>query len=109
MQIQNELHPNASKEIVAYIMPWGSRYCAEQLCLEDEFALFVLLTGFIGLVILPAYCLFALPAVNVAYDVSASRHVALVRIGLGDVDDAVKQVCFAVLAAEILGWISMQV
>jgi hypothetical protein len=82
-------------------MPWGSRYCAEQLCLEDEFALFVLLTGFIGLVILPAYCLFALPAVNVAYDVSASRHIALVRVGLGDVDDAVKEVCFAMLATEI--------
>jgi hypothetical protein len=108
MQIQNKLHPNASKEIVAYIMPWGSRYCAEQLCLEDEFALFVLLAGLVGLVVFPAHCLFALPAVNVAYDVSASRHIALVRVGLGDVDDAVKEVCFAMLATEILGCISMQ-
>jgi hypothetical protein len=90
-------------------MSCGSRYCAEQLRLEDKFALLVLLAGFVSLVVLPADCLFALPAVNVAYDMPASRHVALVRIGLGTVDDAVEKVCFAVLTAEILGCVSMQV
>lgn len=90
-------------------MPCGSRNCAEQLCLEDELALFVLLAGFVSLVVFPADCLLALPAVNVAYDMSARRHVALVWIRLGDVDNAVKEVCFAVLAAEILGSVSMQV
>ena len=37
---------------------------------------------------------------------ATSGHVALVRVRLGDVDDAIKQVGFAVLAAEVLGPVS---
>jgi hypothetical protein len=41
--------------------------------------------------------------VDVAYDVAAGSHVALVGLRLGDVDNHVEEVCFAVLAAEVLG------
>jgi hypothetical protein len=44
--------------------------------------------------------------VNVAYDVATGRHVALVGLRLGDVDDAVEQIRFAVLAAEVLRHVS---
>jgi putative NIF3 family GTP cyclohydrolase 1 type 2 len=33
---------------------------------------------------------------------AAGGHVALVGLGLGDIDDVVKEVGFAVLAAEVL-------
>jgi hypothetical protein len=41
--------------------------------------------------------------VDVAYDVAAGGHVALIGLRLGDVDDHVEEVCFAVLAPEVLG------
>jgi hypothetical protein len=41
--------------------------------------------------------------VDVAYNVAAGGHVTLVGLRLGDVDDHVEEVCFAVLAAEVLG------
>jgi hypothetical protein len=44
--------------------------------------------------------------VDVAYDVTAGGHVALVRLRLGDVDDAVEQVCFAMLAPEVLRYVN---
>jgi hypothetical protein len=44
--------------------------------------------------------------VNIANDVAAGGHVALVRLGLSDVDDAVEQICLAVLASEVLLCIS---
>jgi hypothetical protein len=40
--------------------------------------------------------------VDVAYNVAAGGHAALVGLGLGDVDDVVEQVCFAVLPTEVL-------
>jgi hypothetical protein len=80
---------------------------AEQLGLQDELALLVLLASLVGLVVLPADCLLALTAVDVAYYVTTGSHVALVRVGLGDVDDAVEQVRLAVLAAEVLRLVSI--
>jgi hypothetical protein len=47
-----------------------------------------------------------LPAVYVAHDVAARRHIALVRLRLGDVDDAVEEVGLAMLAAEVLTQVS---
>jgi hypothetical protein len=79
---------------------------AEQLALQDELALFVLLARLIRLVILPAYRLLALPAVNVANNVSPRRHIALVGLGFSHIDDAVEEVGFAVLAAKVLREIS---
>ena len=76
---------------------------AQELCLEDELALLVLLARLVGLVVFPADRLLALAAVDVAYNVAARRHVALVGVGFGHVDDAVEQVGFAVLATEVLG------
>lgn len=79
-----------------------SRHRAQQLCLENELALLVLLAGLIGLVVLPADRLLTLATVDVADNVAAGGHVALVGLRLGDVDDAVEQVRLAVLAAEVL-------
>ena len=39
---------------------------------------------------------------DVAHDVTAGRHVALVGVGFSHVDDAVEQVSLAVLATEVL-------
>lgn len=79
-----------------------SRHGAQQLRLKDEFAFLVFLAGLVRLIVLPTHRLLTLSAMYVAYYVATGRHVALVRLRLGDVDDLVKEVCFAVLAAEIL-------
>jgi hypothetical protein len=79
-----------------------SRHSAEQLTLEDKLALLVLLACLVSLVVLPTHCFLALSAVDVAYDVAAGGHVALVRLRLGDVDNDVEKVRFAVLTPEVL-------
>jgi len=78
----------------------------EKFLLQDELALFVFLAGLVCLVILPANRLLALAAVYVAHYVATGGHVALIRVRLGDVDDTVEQVGFAVLATEVLGHVS---
>ena len=80
----------------------SSGHSAEQLSLEDEFALLVLFRCFVRFVVLPTDCLFALAALNITYNVSTCRHVALAGLALCDVDDAVEEVGFAMLAAEVL-------
>lgn len=42
---------------------------------------------------------------DIADDMSARGHGALARLVEEDVDDAGEEVCFAVLAAEMLGWL----
>jgi len=74
---------------------------AKQLSLEDELALFVLFGGLVGLVILPPDSLLTLPACNIANDVSAGRHVALVGGARVDVDDAVEEIRFTMLTTEV--------
>jgi hypothetical protein len=75
---------------------------AEQLGLEDELALLVLLGILVGLVVLPADRVLALPAGDVAHNVPARCHVALARLARLDVDDRVEEVGFAMLATEVL-------
>lgn len=79
---------------------------AEQLRFQDELAFLVLLAGLVSFIILPAYGLLALSTVDVAYDVATGGHVALVRLRLGDVDNAIKQICFTMLTAEVLVMVS---
>lgn len=80
---------------------------AEKLCLQDEFALLVLLTSLICLIIFPTHSLFALSTVDVAYYVAPSGHVTLVGLRLGNVDNAIEQIRFAMLATEVLQNISI--
>lgn len=84
----------------------ASGHGAEQLCFQDELPFLVLLAGLISLVVFPAYGFLTLSAVNVAYDVTTGGHVALVRLRFGDVNNAVEQVCLAVLTAEVLQCVS---
>lgn len=79
-----------------------SAYNAEKLLLKNELPLLVFLAALVSLVVLPSYRLPALTAGDVAYDMSSGGHVTFDGIGLGDVDDVVEEVGFAVLAAETL-------
>lgn len=80
----------------------ASRHGAQQLRLEDELALFVLLRRLVRAVVLPANNLVALPAGNVAHNVSAGRHAAVAGLAEVDVDDLAEQKGLAMLAAEVL-------
>lgn len=75
---------------------------AEQLGLQDVLSLLVLLRALISFVILPAHCLLTLLAIDVAHDMPACRHRSFRGIALLNVDHAVEEVCFAMLATEIL-------
>lgn len=82
--------------------PWAqSSNVAQQLSFEDEFALLVLLCIFIRLVIFPANRLLALPACDVTDNVPPRGHVSLARLASFNVDDAVKEVGFAVLTSKV--------
>jgi hypothetical protein len=76
--------------------------CAQKLGLKDEFPFLVLLRSFIRLVVLPANCLLALPAMDVPHNVAARCHITLAGLALSDVDNRVKEVGFAMLATEVL-------
>lgn len=104
--IPNSVYASRQKRRLPLGLHLGSGDGAQQLCLQNELALLVLFARLVSLVVLPADCLLALPAVDVADYVATGRHVALVGIRLGDVDDAVKEVGFAVLAAEVLQGVS---
>lgn len=75
---------------------------AEKLLLQNELPLFVFLAALIGLVVLPSYRILALAAGDVAHDMPSCSHATFHSFGLGDVDDVVEEVGFAVLAAEAL-------
>jgi hypothetical protein len=77
---------------------------AQQLGLKDIFILLILLTGLIGLIVLPPNRLIALLAHDVAHNVSASRHAALRGLALADVDYRREQEGFAVLAPEVAAY-----
>lgn len=79
-----------------------SAYNAEKLLLENELPFFVFLAAFVGLVVLPSYRILALAARDVAHDMPPCGHATLHSLGLGNVDDIVEKVGFAVLAAETL-------
>jgi hypothetical protein len=63
---------------------------AQQLRLEDEFALLVLLASLVGLVIFPSHAGVAATAVDVPDNVPARCHITLIRFGAVDVDDGVE-------------------
>lgn len=90
----------------SYAVHVASGNGAQQLRFQDKLALLVLLASLVRLVVFPADSLLALPAVDIADYVAASRHIALIWIRLGDVDDAIEQVCFAVLATKVLHSVS---
>lgn len=77
---------------------------AQQLVLEDELALLVLLAALVRLVVLPPHRGPALPAQEVADNVPARRHVALLGGRRRHVDDAVEEVGLTGGAAEVLFW-----
>jgi len=74
----------------------------QKLLFEDKLALLVFLTALVCLIVLPSYRFLALSASNIAHDVSTGRHAALYSFALCDVDDSVEEVCFPVLASEVL-------
>ena len=74
----------------------------KQFRLEYVLALFVFLRRFVSLIVLPTNRALALPARDVAHNVSAGCHASLVGVALDDVDDFLEEECFAVLAAEVL-------
>lgn len=74
----------------------------KQLLLENKFPLLILLAGLIRLVVFPPHRLPALSAGNISYHVSAGGHTSFGGFGLVDIDHRVEEVCFSVLAAEIL-------
>jgi hypothetical protein len=95
---------------VGSIMPGYSQSSdlAQELGLENEFTLLVLLTRLECLVVLPAHGLLALLAVDIAHDVATRCHIPLTCFPLGDVDDAIEEVGFAMLAAEVLCTVCIQ-
>lgn len=96
------LRLDASPQSSLQIPPQLLLDVTEQLGLENELALLVLLARVVGLVVRPAHIVLALATEDVPHDVSARRHVPLVRLPGGDVHDRVEEVGFAVLAAEVL-------
>lgn len=80
-----------------------SIHLTQQLLFQNVLALFILLRALVRAIIFPTHNLFALSTADVADDVSACRHVTLAGLALLDVYDAVEEVGFAVLAAEVLG------
>jgi hypothetical protein len=77
------------KKLDVAVQP-NSGHIAQKLCLENEFAFLVLLRAFIGLVVLPAHSLLALPAHDVADDMSSRRDITFVGLSGLDVLDAVE-------------------
>ena len=83
-------------------MQTSSADLTEQLLLENVLSLLVLLRALIGAVVLPAHDLAALTAGDISHHMTSGRHIAFSCFALLDVDARVEEVCFAVLAAEIL-------
>jgi len=73
----------------------------KQLRLKNELPLLIFLTTLKRLIVFPSHGITTLPALYVADDVSASRHVSLGGFAGCYVDDVVEEVGFAVLTAEI--------
>jgi len=72
----------------------------EQIPLENEFAFFILLTAFIGIVIFPSECYAAFAAVDVSDDVVACSHCALTRVALNDINNLLEEIGSSMLAIE---------
>ena len=79
---------------------------SQELSFQDVLVLLVLLSLLISLVVLPADSLPALSAEDVAYNVSASGHVALAGLTSHDIDDVAEKIRLAMLATEVLPGLS---
>jgi hypothetical protein len=75
---------------------------AQQLRFKDEFSLLILLSRFVCLFVFPTHDTAALLTGDVSHVMATGCHVAIGDFSFFDVDDAVKQVGFAMLAAEVL-------
>lgn len=80
----------------------SSAHHTEELLFQDKFALLVLLAALVCLVVLPSYRFLALSAGDITHNVSAGCHAAFNSFTLCDVDDIIEEVCFAMLASEVL-------
>ena len=74
----------------------------QQLRLQYELPLFILLTRLVRLVVLPPYCLFALSAYYIPYNMPAGGHISFCGFGLRNIHDCIEKVGFTVLATEVL-------
>lgn len=81
----------------------ASAHNAEQLLFQDELSFLVLLRGLVCLVVLPPYGFFALTALNIADNVASCGHASFHGVKGCDVHHRVEEVCFAMLASEVLG------
>lgn len=72
----------------------------EKISLEYVFALFVLLRLFVGTVIFPAKDSGTFDAKNIADSMVASRHLAVIWFAFYDINDAIEEICTAMLAVE---------
>jgi len=88
-------------ELLGYALMLFSSDDTEQFGLKNELALLVFLTRLEGLIVLPAHRLFALLAEDVSYHMSTCCHIAFTGLARGYVHDAVKKICFAMLATEV--------
>ena len=86
-------------------MSWqlrGLAHDTEELLFKNKLALLVLLAALVCLVVLPSYRFLALSAGDITHDMSTSCHAAFNSFTLCDVDNIIEEVCFAVLAPEVL-------
>lgn len=74
----------------------------EQFLFENKLSLLVLLAALVCLVVLPSYRFLALSAGNIAHNMSTGRHAALYSFAMSNVDNIIEEVCFSVLASEVL-------
>jgi hypothetical protein len=75
---------------------------AQELLLQDELPLLVFLTVFVRFIVSPPYRFSALSASDVTDDVPPRGHATFHSLRLGDIDDIIEEVRFAMLAPEIL-------
>jgi hypothetical protein len=76
--------------------------CAEQLGLQNVFALLVFFSSLVRLIVLPSDCIVALPAIDVPHDMPACCHAAFRGIVEIDIDNVAEQIRFAMLATKVL-------
>lgn len=72
----------------------------EKISFQYIFALFVLLRLFVGTVIFPAKNSGTLDAKNIADSMVTCRHLAVIWFTFYDIDNAVEEICAAMLAVE---------
>ena len=80
----------------------ASTHNAKQLLFQNKLSFLVLLRCLVCLVVLPSYGFFALAALDIADNVAACCHASFHGVKGCDVYHRVEEVCFAMLASEVL-------